>query len=115
MGKDARLRQKILDTSLAYPEFLRQIGELAAHHFSSVAKNTSWLLVEHPNLPPELQEELHEYLRQGHAVLVSALEHYLPDTAEAGAVAWMLFCTFFGYQEIKSAYRARTRRGIKPA
>ena len=89
-----------LNTALPFQDFLRQIGVVAATGFGSVTDNISWLLVEFVNLPDDLQTEFHEHLKTGHAVLVAAFQSYLDDVDEASALAWTLFCTFVGYQQV---------------
>ena len=55
-----------LEAGLPFPDFVRQIGELASNDFEEMTDNISWLVVEFPHLPQDLQRELHEHLLKGH-------------------------------------------------
>lgn len=88
------------DTAVDLPSFLRQ---LALNFGSSVRRMTqrvNWLLLEFPTLPVEEQQFLLNQLHDFHATLQSQLENLVADEATADRLAWMVFCSYFGYQQL---------------
>lgn len=88
-----------LDTNQSFAGIVRQIATMAASDFERMTTNLSWLIVEFDDLPREMKSLIHEHLRQGHSILARALSVHIPHE-EAERLAWMLFCTLFGYHQV---------------
>ncbi|HSH04745.1 MAG TPA: TetR/AcrR family transcriptional regulator [Anaerolineae bacterium] len=60
----------------------------------------NWIMIQFPNLPPEQKQFIqNQHLRFHHALHLQ-IKRFVPDENQADQLAWLVFCAFFGYQQL---------------
>lgn len=81
-------------------EFLLHQSQALSRAMPELARRLSWLLVEFPKLPVEDRSSLHALLLGMHERIASEIGRWIADEDEARRLAWLVFCTFFGYEQV---------------
>jgi AcrR family transcriptional regulator len=89
-----------IDDSRNLEEFLAHLNQTLARDLPHVTDRLSWLTLEFPNLPKEEQGLLQEQILAIHDVLRRGISRFVDSKAEAAQLAWVIFCAYFGYQQV---------------
>lgn len=81
-------------------EFLVELSAVLAERFPEVAARFNWIMLQFPTLPDEEKRILQDQVLSIHETLREQVSQYLADDAAADRLAWMVYCSFFGYQQI---------------
>ncbi len=84
----------------SFSALILQLSQTLAHSLSGMANRINWLMVEFPALPAEEQAALRDQLIGFHATLQTQIGRFVADAATADQMAWLVFCAFFGHQQI---------------
>lgn len=112
-GKEHILREVIHDSTIENMEFLtavstydnlesfiiglsQNLNEALVH----IADRVNWLLLQFPTLPDEEKAFLQEQIQGFHDALKLRISHFVTDEVMADHLAWFIFCSFIGYQQI---------------
>lgn len=82
------------------PEFISKFTSILAQNLPKMADQIGWLLLQFSNLPAEEKTSIQERILSRQAALKKQLICFTDDEAEAEKLAWMIFNTFMGYQQI---------------
>lgn len=81
-------------------EYLVHLNQTLARDLPHVTDRLSWLTLEFPNLPKEEQGLLQDQILAIHDVLRRGMSRFVDSKAEAAQLAWIIFCAYFGYQQV---------------
>jgi len=109
----ARLEDAVKDSD-NLEEFLGKLNRSLARDLRHVTDRLSWLTLEFPNLPEEEQHLLQDQILAIHRVLCRGIGRFIGPKTEAAQLAWIIFCAYFGYQQVfmKMGVRKRTKFDI---
>ena len=88
------------DAAVDLASFLRQLAQNFGSSIRRMTQRVNWLLLEFPTLPVEEQQFLLNQLFDFHATLQSQIAGLVADDETADRLAWMVFCSYFGYQQL---------------
>jgi len=81
-------------------EFLIELSAILAERFPQVADRFNWILLQFPTLPDAEKQILQDQLLGNQRALRERIVRYVADEATADRLAWMIYCSIFGYQQI---------------
>lgn len=92
--------EKQLPVAHSLEEFLIELSAVLAERFPRVDDRFTWLMLQFPTLPDEEKRILQDQLLGIHQGLRERIGLYVADAATADRLAWMVYCSFFGYHQI---------------
>ena len=95
-------------------EFLIQLSGVLAERFPRVADRFNWLMLQFPTLPDEEKRILQDQLLGIQQGLRERIDQYVADGATADRLAWMVYCSFFGYHQIFTKMEVGRRVDLDP-
>jgi AcrR family transcriptional regulator len=109
-GKQHILREVIKSTaeaefSLHLPqaasleEFLIELGAILAQRFPKVADRFNWIMLRFATLPDEEKRILQNQVIGIQHGLREQISQYVADEETADRLAWLVYCSFLGYQQ----------------
>jgi AcrR family transcriptional regulator len=112
-GKQEILREVIYHSTVENMEFLTavstadslesllvQLSQTLSEVMPRMADRVSWLMLQFPTLPDEEKQFLQNHLLGVHNMLQIQIGRFVADDATANQLAWLIFCSFFGYQQV---------------
>lgn len=81
-------------------EFLLLLGADLTERFPQVAERFNWILLQFAALPDEEKSILQDQAMSVQAALQERIGRYVADEGQAGRLAWLVYCAFFGYQQM---------------
>jgi len=87
-------------TANSLEELLIQFSQTLAQPLSGMASRINWLMLEFASLPAEEQALLHSQLIDAHTMIQAQIGRFVADEERANRLAWLVFCSFFGYRQI---------------
>jgi len=81
-------------------EFLIELGANLAQRFPKVADRFNWIMLQFASLPDEEKRILQNQVIGIQHELRKQISQYVADEKTAEQLAWLVFCSFFGYQQI---------------
>jgi len=115
-----RTSTKDAEGSMVYPqtdsleEFLVGLGELLTHRFPEVADRFNWIMLQFATLPEHEQRLMQEQVISIQRGLREQIARFVPDEAKANRLAWLVYCSFFGYQQMFTNMQIGQVVGLKP-
>jgi AcrR family transcriptional regulator len=94
------------ESSMVYPqaesleEFLVRLAQILTQRFPMVADRFNWIMLQFATLPEEEQHLLQEQVISIQHGLRQQIGRYVADEAKADRLAWLVYCAFFGYQQM---------------
>jgi AcrR family transcriptional regulator len=79
---------------------LIQLSQTLSEVMPRMADRVNWLMLQFPTLPDEEKQFLRNQLFGFHEVLQAQIGRFVADDATADQLAWLIFCSFFGYQQV---------------
>lgn len=79
---------------------LIQLSQSLSEVMPRMADRVNWLMLQFPTLPAEEKQFLRNQLFSFHAVLQAQIGRFVAEDATADKLAWLIFCSFFGYQQV---------------
>ena len=92
--------EKQLPVADSLEEFLIELSAVLAERFPRVADRFTWLMLQFPTLPDEEKRILQDQLLGIHQGLRERIGQHVVDGATADRLAWLVYCSFFGYHQI---------------
>lgn len=80
--------------------FLVALGAHLAERFPSVADRFNWLMLQFPTLPDEEKRILQDQVLGIQQALRERIGQYVADEGTSDRLAWLVYCSFFGYQQM---------------
>ena len=111
-GKQHILREVIhrsareVESDRQFPEadtlddFLIELSAVLVERFPRVADRFNWIMLQFPTLPDEEKRILQDQLLGNQLALRERMARYVGDGAAAERLAWLVYCSFFGYHQI---------------
>ncbi len=111
-GKQHILREVIhsstqeADLSMRLPqadsleEFLVKLGANMAERFPKVADRINWIMLQFATLPDEEKQIVQNQVIGIQLALKERISQYVADKATAERLAWLVFSSFLGYQQM---------------
>jgi AcrR family transcriptional regulator len=111
-GKQHILREVIrtsardAEASMHFPQaesleqFLIKLGAILAQRFPQVAERFNWLMLQFATLPDEEKRILQDQVLGIQRSLREQISQYVTDRETAENLAWLVYCSFFGYHQI---------------
>ena len=81
-------------------DFLIKLGADLDRRFPKVADRFNWILLQFATLPDQEQRLVQDQVLNLHRMLTEGISRYVADQETAGRLAWLVFCSSFGYQQI---------------
>jgi AcrR family transcriptional regulator len=81
-------------------EFLVKLGAHLAQRYPKVADRFNWIMLQFATLPDEEKRIVQNQLLAIQRALKQEISQYVADQETAGRLAWLVYCSFFGYQQI---------------
>lgn len=125
-GKKHILREVIREStketefSISFPqaesleEFLIELSAILAERFPQMADRFNWIILQFPTLPDEEKWILQDQALGVHDSLQERIGQYVDDGATADRLAWMVYCSFFGYHQIFTKMEVGHRVNLDP-
>jgi len=79
---------------------LIQLSQTLSRVMPRMTDRVNWLMLQFPTLPDEEKQFLRNQLFGFHEVLQAQIGRFVADDATADKLAWLIFCSFFGYQQV---------------
>ncbi len=98
-AREAELSLRFLQAN-SLEEFLVSLSVLLVHRLPQMAERFNWILLQFATLPDEEKRIFQDHLRGFQQTLRSQISHHVADEGTADRLAWLIFCAFFGYQQI---------------
>ena len=95
-------------------EFLIKLSAALAERFPRVADRFNWIMLQFPTLPDEEKRILQDQLLGIQQGLRERIGEYVADGAVADRLAWMVYCSFFGYHQIFTKMEVGRRVDLEP-
>ena len=95
-------------------EFLVELSAVLAERFPRVAERFNWLMLQFPILPDEEKRILQDQLLGIQQGLRERIGQHVADGATADRLAWMVYCSFFGYHQIFTKMEVGQRVTLDP-
>ena len=92
--------EKQLPEAESLEEFLIELSAVLGERFPRVADRFTWLMLQFPTLPDEEKRILQDQLLGIHQGLRERIGQHVVDGATADRLAWLVYCSFFGYHQI---------------
>ena len=108
------------DSSMHFPqadtlaEFLVELSAVLAERFPQIAARFNWIMLQFPTLPEEEKRILQDQVLSIHDALQERIGQYVADGATADRLAWMVYCSFFGYHQIFTKMEVGHRVNLDP-
>ena len=111
-GKQHILREVIhrstqeADLSMHLPQadsleaFLVKLGANMAERFPKVADRINWIMLQFATLPDEEKQIVQNQVIGIQLALRERISQYVPDQETAERLAWLVFSSFLGYQQM---------------
>lgn len=84
----------------SFPAFLMRLGEALARVMPDMVKRISWIVADFARLHADEQAHVHAVLHRLHATIAQDIGRFVGDEREAQRLAWLVFCAYFGYEQI---------------
>jgi AcrR family transcriptional regulator len=81
-------------------EFLVMLGANLAQKYPTVADRFSWIMPQFATLPDEEKRTVQNQLIGIQHALKERISQYVADEETAERLAWLVYCSFFGYQQM---------------
>jgi AcrR family transcriptional regulator len=81
-------------------EFLVKLGAILDQRFPQVADHFNWLILQFSSLPDEEKQILQNQVISIQQRLREQISQYVADQTTAERLAWLVYCSFFGYQQM---------------
>jgi AcrR family transcriptional regulator len=81
-------------------EFLVRLGAHLAQRWPEVADRFNWIMLQFATLPDKEKRIVQNQLLGIQRALNERIGQYVADEATAERLAWLVYCSFFGYQQI---------------
>ena len=95
-------------------EFLIDLSAVLAERFPRVADRFNWIMLQFPTLPDEEKRILQDQLLGIQRGLRERIGKYVADGATSERLAWMVYCSFFGYHQIFTKMEVGRRVDLDP-
>ena len=81
-------------------EFLIELSAILAHRFPQVAARFNWLMLQFATLPDEEKRILQDQVLSIQRTVREQISQYVADRETAERLAWLVYCSFFGYHQM---------------
>jgi len=92
--------EKEFPQAASLEEFLIELSTALAERFPRVADRFNWIMLQFSTLPDEEKRILQDQLLGIQQGLRERIGQYVYDDATADRLAWVVYCSFFGYHQI---------------
>ena len=90
-------------------DFIIELAGAIAPRLCEVSERFNWILLQFGDLPNDEKQLFQNQLMGIPSMLRERLGAYVTDEAKAGQLAWLIFCSFFGYQQVFSTMEMEQR------
>ncbi len=111
---------KEADFSMRFPqadtldEFLVELSAVLAERFPQMADRLNWIMLQFASLPDEEKRILQDQALDVHDALQERIGQYVADPTAADRLAWMVYCSFFGYHQLFTKMEVGRRVDLDP-
>jgi AcrR family transcriptional regulator len=81
-------------------EFLADLGTNLAERFPRVADRINWIMLQFATLPDEEKQIVQNQVIGIQVALKERISQYVPDKETAERLAWLVYTSFLGYQQM---------------
>jgi hypothetical protein len=81
-------------------EFLIKLSAILAQRFPQVADRFNWLMLQFATLPDGEKRILQDQVLSIQRALLEHISQYVADRETAERLAWLVYCSFFGYHQM---------------
>jgi AcrR family transcriptional regulator len=81
-------------------EFVVALGRNLAGRFPKDADRFNWIMLQFPTLPEEEQRIVQNQVIDRQQELQEQIRRFVTDDQAAERLAWLVFCSYFGYQQM---------------
>jgi AcrR family transcriptional regulator len=81
-------------------EFLVKLGTNLAEALPKVADRMNWVMLEFATLPGDEKRIVQNRVLENQGALKDRIRRYLADDETAERLAWLVYCSFLGYQQM---------------
>ncbi len=99
-------------TSLA--DLLQRFGETILNSMPELITNSSWLQMEFVRLPEEEKQYVQTMFTTLHRFLSSQIARFVQPEDQAAKLAWMLVCTYIGYEQLFVRLEMARKSAMRP-
>ena len=99
-AKDRMYMLTAASSANSLEDLLIQFSQTLAQPLAGMASRVNWLMVEFASLPEEERTLLRNQLIDAHTALQAQIGRCVADEDRANRLAWLVFCSFFGYRQI---------------
>ena len=100
--------------SASLEEFLIELSAVLVERFPRVADRFNWIMLQFPALPDEEKQILQDQILAIHQALQERIGRYVADATAADRLAWMVYCSFFGYHQLFTKMEVGRRVDLDP-
>ncbi|MFN2290358.1 MAG: TetR/AcrR family transcriptional regulator [Anaerolineae bacterium] len=80
--------------------FLADLGANLTARFPRVADSINWIMLQYSTLPDEDKRTVQEQVLGNQRALKGGISQYVADEKTAERLAWLVYCSFLGYQQL---------------
>lgn len=81
-------------------EFLADLGTNLTERFPRVADSIIWIMLQFSTLPDEEKRTVQNQVLGIQRALKAGISKYVADQRAADRLAWLVYCSFLGYQQV---------------
>jgi len=89
-----------LPQAVSLEEFLVKLGANLAERFPNVADHINWIMLQFATLPDEEKRIVQNQVIGRQHALKERISQYVADEETAERLAWLVYCSFLGYQQM---------------
>lgn len=89
-----------LPQATSLDEYLIELGGILAGRLPRITDRFNWIMLQFATLPDEEKQILQDQLIGFQHALRDQVGQFVANRETADRLAWMVFCSFFGYQQI---------------
>jgi len=96
-------------------EFLVKLGTNLAEAFPKVADHMNWVMLEFATLPGDEKRIVQNRVLGNQRALKDQISRYVTNEETAERLAWLVYCSFLGYQQIFTKLELANMVGLSTA
>jgi AcrR family transcriptional regulator len=96
-------------------EFLVKLSTNLAEGFPKVADRMNWVMLEFATLPDDERRIVQNRVLGNHHALKDQISQYVANEEAAERLAWLVYCSFLGYQQIFTKLELANMVGLSTA
>ncbi len=84
----------------SFSELVERFGNMILHGTPDFLPSMNWLVLDFPRLSDAEKRHVHSLLLEMHRFIATKMARFVEQQQLAQSIAWMLICTYFGYDQL---------------